>query len=52
MNEYCDAAFSPNGVITLDKANGLHEKLRRWYSDMPGPLNPKTIALPGHFQLQ
>ncbi|KAE9579504.1 hypothetical protein CGMCC3_g4725 [Colletotrichum fructicola] len=51
MNEYCDAAFSPNGVISLDKANRLHEKLRRWYSDLPEPLKPKTIALPGHFQL-
>ncbi|KAF5506420.1 Nitrogen assimilation transcription factor nit-4 [Colletotrichum siamense] len=51
MNEYCDAAFSPNGVISLDKANSLHEKLRRWYSDLPEPLQPKTIALPGHFQL-
>ncbi|KAK2755598.1 C6 transcription factor [Colletotrichum kahawae] len=51
MNEYCDAAFSPNGVISLDKANRLHDKLRRSYSDLPESLKPKTIALPGHFQL-
>ncbi|EQB58862.1 hypothetical protein CGLO_00836 [Colletotrichum gloeosporioides Cg-14] len=51
MNEYCDAAFSPNGVISLDQANRLHERLRRWYSDLPEPLTPMMIALPGHFQL-
>ncbi|KXH40931.1 hypothetical protein CSIM01_08418 [Colletotrichum simmondsii] len=52
MNQYCDAAFSSEGTFSLDEAKRLHEQLKSWYGDLPEPLKPKTIALPGHFQLQ
>jgi hypothetical protein len=52
MNEFCQAAHSEGPKVTLDKANELLLKLRSWYNDLPGPLLPKTIVLPGHLQLQ
>ncbi|KAI9705941.1 MAG: hypothetical protein M1836_005347 [Candelina mexicana] len=51
MNEFCQLAYSKGSKVTLDKANELHSRLRSWYVDLPGPLLPKTIVLPGHLQL-
>ncbi|RTE81585.1 hypothetical protein BHE90_003910 [Fusarium euwallaceae] len=51
MNEICDAAYSEGSSITLDKAHGFRERLASWYRSLPGPLQPRTIVLPGHLQL-
>ncbi|KAK1716018.1 uncharacterized protein BDZ83DRAFT_635346 [Colletotrichum acutatum] len=34
MNQYCNAAFSSNGTVSLDEARRLHEQLKSWYSDL------------------
>ena len=54
MNEFCQAAYAEGTgpAVTLDQANALHSKLRGWYDGLPGPLQAKVIALPGHLQLQ
>jgi hypothetical protein len=52
MNEFCELAHSTGSTVTLDKANELRSKLKNWYDSLPEPLLPKTIALPGHLQLQ
>lgn len=52
MNEYCEAAFSSRPDLDLEKANGLHERLKLWHGNLPQPLTPKSIVLPGHLQLQ
>ena len=52
MNKACQIAYSPNSEMTLDKANQLYEQLRSWYGSLPGPLQPKSVVLPGHLQLQ
>ncbi|KAM0425507.1 hypothetical protein ACHAPT_009296 [Fusarium lateritium] len=51
MNEVCDAAYSEGSKITLDQAHGFRERLEDWYHNLPGPLQPRTIVLPGHLQL-
>ncbi|KAF6810225.1 C6 transcription factor, partial [Colletotrichum sojae] len=51
MNEYCEAAFSPKPYLDVEEANGLHERLKLWYGNLPQPLTPKSIVLPGHLQL-
>lgn len=52
MNEICDAAYSEGSGITLDKAHRFRERLESWYKNLPVPLQPRTIVLPGHLQLQ
>jgi len=54
LNEFCSAAYSKDSglAVTLDKANALHLQLKSWYDNLPGPLLPKNIVLPGHLQLQ
>ncbi|KAH6884387.1 hypothetical protein B0T10DRAFT_493135 [Thelonectria olida] len=51
MNEVCEAAYSKDSEITLDKANRFRKRLEWWYNGLPGPLQPRTIVLPGHLQL-
>jgi len=52
MNEFCEAAYSNGPGVTLEKANELYSQLKIWYDGLPGPLQPRTIVLPGHLQLQ
>ncbi|ETN39142.1 uncharacterized protein HMPREF1541_05365 [Cyphellophora europaea CBS 101466] len=51
MNDFCHAAFSKGSRVTLAGAHGFRERLRCWYDELPGPLRPETIVLPGHLQL-
>ncbi|KAG5982343.1 hypothetical protein E4U55_002034 [Claviceps digitariae] len=51
MNEFCEAAYSDRQEISLEMANRFRARLRNWYDDLPAPLQPKTIVLPGHLQL-
>lgn len=52
MNEACHIAYTKGSKMTLEQADGLYSRLRTWYKGLPGPLQPKTIVLPGHLQLQ
>lgn len=52
MNEACQIAYSPDSGMTPGKANKLHAQLRDWYDSLPGSLQPKSVVLPGHLQLQ
>lgn len=52
MNEFCCTAYSEGSQVTIDKAYDLRLKLKRWYNGLPGSLQPKTIVLPSHLQLQ
>lgn len=52
MNEFCCTAYSEGSQVTVDKAYELLNKLKHWYHGLPGPLQPKTIVLPAHLQLQ
>ncbi|KAI5465269.1 hypothetical protein BGZ63DRAFT_436822 [Mariannaea sp. PMI_226] len=51
MNEFCQAAYSEDSEINLNKAYELLSRLETWFQRLPGPLQPKTIVLPGHLQL-
>ncbi|KAH8897378.1 hypothetical protein GQ53DRAFT_638658 [Thozetella sp. PMI_491] len=51
MNDFCYTAYSKGSGVTLTKANQLRSQLEAWYDGLPGPLQPKTIVLPGHLQL-
>ncbi|KAG5932622.1 hypothetical protein E4U53_001242 [Claviceps sorghi] len=51
MNEFCQAAYSDGHEISLETVNHLHARLREWYDNLPGPLQPSAIVLPGHLQL-
>lgn len=52
MNEACQIAYSKGSEMNFDKANKLLSQLKLWYDNLPGPLQPKTIVLPGQLQLQ
>lgn len=52
MNEACHIAYTKGSKMTLEQASGLYSRLRSWYDGLPRPLQPKTIVLPGHLQLQ
>lgn len=52
MNEACQIAYSPDSDMTLNKAHVLYGQLRNWYHSLPVSLQPKSVVLPGHLQLQ
>lgn len=51
MNEFCQAAYSKDSALTLEKAGELHSQLQSWFIGLPKPLQPRTIVLPSHLQL-
>lgn len=52
MNDFCHTAYSEDSEVTVEKANELLFKLQNWFNNLPEPLAPKKIALPGQLQLQ
>ena len=52
MNEACQAAYSKDSDISPQQANEFLSRLKDWFKSLPGTLSPKSIALPGHLQLQ
>lgn len=52
MNEACHLAYTSGSNMTLDQAGDLYSRLTSWYDGLPVSLQPKTIVLPGHLQLQ
>jgi hypothetical protein len=52
LNEFCHLVHPEGSGVTLDKANELYSLLKNWYDDLPAILQPKSIVLPGHLQLQ
>lgn len=52
MNDACQAAYSTGSEITLARANELLTRLKTWFACLPDILQPKSLALPGHLQLQ
>ncbi|KAH8127124.1 hypothetical protein LI328DRAFT_141615 [Trichoderma asperelloides] len=51
MNDFCHTAYSEDSEVTVEKANELLFKLQNWFNNLPEPLAPKKIALPGQLQL-
>lgn len=52
MNEACQTAFSKDTEMDLVTASLYLSRLKSWYGDLPSPLLPESIVLPGHLQLQ
>jgi hypothetical protein len=52
MNEFSDTAYSEGSKVDLYLAHHFRERLEEWYNNLPEPLTPKRIALPGHLQIQ
>lgn len=52
MNQACHIAYTKGSKMTLGQAGALYSRLGRWFDGLPVPLQPRTIALPGHLQLQ
>jgi len=52
MNEFCYMAYTDGLGVTIDKAQGFRTRLRSWEENLPPPLSPKKIVLPGQLQLQ
>lgn len=52
MHDFAMAAYTEGSQVTVDKAYELHQRLLRWYEALPAQLQPRTIVLPAHLQLQ
>jgi hypothetical protein len=52
MNEACRIQNSKDSEMKMDKAYEILDKLKAWYESLPGPLQPRTIVLPGQLRLQ
>jgi len=52
MNDFCQTAYGEGSSVTLSKATELRLRLGKWFEELPTPLQPRAIVLPGHMQLQ
>lgn len=52
MNDFCYMAYTDGLGVTIDKAQGFRARLRSREEELPPPLSPRTIVLPGQLQLQ
>lgn len=57
MNQVAHEAFRdhhPQGVAGLPRQRALEmqARLREWYANLPGPLQPKMAVFPSHLRLQ
>lgn len=52
MNQACQMAYADQSETTLPEANKFLWQLKYWYDSLPIVLQPSSIVLPGHMQLQ